>query len=148
MEFTGEMTDDDLYELKYLDEVVKLRWLITRQPAAVELRYYLLFMLVAHKRYAKAAEECRRILASHPNDMIAQFWLAKLKERDYEEPSTRSNRQLGPPDERAGTAPKYCDRCTRRSSSLEYDDLSLRNLCPDCRQDLARRRIVRKPASR
>lgn len=97
MEFTGKMTDDDLYELKYLDEVVKLRWLITRQPAAIELRYYLLFMLVAHKRYAKAVEECRRILTGHPQDVIAQFWLAKLKEWDYEEPSTRPDRQLGLP---------------------------------------------------
>lgn len=74
------MKDNDLYELKFLDEVAKLRWLITRQPAAIELRYYLLFMLVAHERYSKAIEECRRILAEHSQDMVAQFWLTKLKE--------------------------------------------------------------------
>lgn len=32
-----------------------------------------------------------------------------------------------------------CDRCGRRSSDLAFDDLSLRALCLDCRQDLDRR---------
>lgn len=91
------MTDLDLYELKFLDEVAKLRWLIRRQPSAVELRYYLLFMLVAHKRYSKAVEECWRILAGHPQDGIARFWLATLKERRNEEQSTINDRRLGLP---------------------------------------------------
>lgn len=89
------MTDLDLYELKFLDEVVKLRWLIKRQPAAVELRYYLVFMLVAHKRYLKAVEECRRILAGHPQDVIAQLWLSKLMGCGHEEPSTPTDKHFG-----------------------------------------------------
>lgn len=89
------MTDFDLYELKLLDEVAKLRWLITRQPAAVELRYYLVFMLVAQARYSKAAEECRRILRRYPQDVLAQFWLAKLKGWGYEEQSTPNTEQFG-----------------------------------------------------
>jgi hypothetical protein len=89
------MTDHDQYELKYLAEVAKLRWLIRRQPAAVELRYYLLFMLIAHGRYLKAAEECRRILASHPQDTLARLWLAKLKGWGHEEQSAPADERFG-----------------------------------------------------
>lgn len=89
------MTDHDLYELTFLNEVAKLRWLIRRQPAAVELRYYLLFMLIGHKRHSQAAEECRRILAGHPQDMLAQFWLTKLKGWGHEEQSTPSDERFG-----------------------------------------------------
>ena len=89
------MTDLDLYELKFLDEVVKLRRLIKRQPAAVELRYYLVCMLVAHKRYSKAVEECRRILVRHPQDVIAQCWLAQLMGCGHEKQSTPTDEQFG-----------------------------------------------------
>ena len=89
------MTDLDLYELKFLDEVAKLRWLIRRQPSAVELRYYLLFMLMAHKRYSQAGEECRRILAGRPQDLVAQLWLTKLKGWEYEEQARPNNGQGG-----------------------------------------------------
>ena len=95
MEFMKSMADIDLYELKFLEEVAKLRWLIRRQPSAVELRYYLLFMLMAHKRYAQAAEECRRILAGRPQDMVAQQWLTKLKGWGYEEQARSNNGQRG-----------------------------------------------------
>lgn len=94
MEFMKGMTDCDLYELKFLDEVAKLRWLITRQPAAVELRYYLVFMLVAQARYSKAAEECRRILREHPQDVLAQFWLEKLTRCGDEERSTPADERF------------------------------------------------------
>ena len=89
------MTDHDLYELKFLNEVAKLRWLITRQPAAVELRYYLVFMLVTQARYSKAEEECLRILNGHPQDVIAQFWLTKLKGWGYEKQSTPDTEHFG-----------------------------------------------------
>lgn len=89
------MLDLGLYELKFLDEVAKLRWLIRRQPSAVELRYYLLFMLLAHERHSKAVEECQRILAGHPQDMIAQFWLTKLKGREYEEQAKPNDGKCG-----------------------------------------------------
>jgi hypothetical protein len=95
MEFMKGMTDHDLYELKFLEEVAKLRWLITRQPAAVELRYYLLFMLIAHKRYSQAAEECRRILVGHPQDTLAQLLLTKLKGWGYEEQAAPNDEQFG-----------------------------------------------------
>lgn len=35
---------------------------------------------------------------------------------------------------------QYCDRCARRSSALVLDDLSLQELCAECRQELARLR--------
>jgi hypothetical protein len=51
-------------------------------------------MLIAHKRYPKAAEECRRILAGHPQDMLAQLWLAKLKGWGDEERATPNDKQF------------------------------------------------------
>lgn len=42
---------------------------------------------------------------------------------------------------RQGQAPvQYCDRCARRSSTLVLDDLSLQELCAECRKELARLR--------
>lgn len=35
---------------------------------------------------------------------------------------------------------RYCDRCARRSPTLHLDDLSLQEICDDCRTSLARRR--------
>ncbi len=35
---------------------------------------------------------------------------------------------------------QYCDRCARRSSTLVLDDLSLQELCAECRRELARLR--------
>lgn len=35
---------------------------------------------------------------------------------------------------------QYCDRCARRSSALVLDDLSLQELCTECRRELARLR--------
>ena len=37
-----------------------------------------------------------------------------------------------------------CDRCARRSKDLVFDNLSLRNLCPDCLKDLERRRMIHR----
>lgn len=46
-----------------------------------------------------------------------------------------------PPEHQTSRLVRYCDRCARRSSELVFDDLSLRELCSDCRQELARRRM-------
>jgi len=35
---------------------------------------------------------------------------------------------------------KYCDRCARRSMALFYDDLTLQELCQECRDRLKRKR--------
>ena len=37
---------------------------------------------------------------------------------------------------------RYCDRCARRSTTLEYDDLTLQALCIDCCDQLRRRRAT------
>ncbi len=50
-------------------------------------------------------------------------------------------------EEQRGTPVHYCDRCARRSSDLVFDDLSLRELCAECRRELERRRIgLHRPA--
>jgi hypothetical protein len=36
---------------------------------------------------------------------------------------------------------QYCDRCARRCEDLRLDDFTLWELCPDCRQELAARRL-------
>jgi hypothetical protein len=38
------------------------------------------------------------------------------------------------------TPARYCDRCARRASTLVLDDLSLQELCAECRRELARLR--------
>ena len=62
------------YEARIAEEETKLRWLITRQPRSRELSYYLIFLLTANERYASAIEECRRVLATYPGDVIAHIW--------------------------------------------------------------------------
>ncbi|HXF93916.1 MAG TPA: hypothetical protein VNK46_14280 [Nitrospiraceae bacterium] len=69
------------YQMHLADEEAKLRWLITRQPGSVELRYYLLFLLVANRCHIQAAKECERILAHRPDDVIAGAWMATLARR-------------------------------------------------------------------
>ncbi len=73
------MEQKSQYKAQIADEETKLRWLITRQPSSLELRYYLLFLLVTHEQYAKAIKECERILEDHPDDLIAQLWMAALR---------------------------------------------------------------------
>lgn len=45
-----------------------------------------------------------------------------------------------PSTEAWAKAIKYCDRCTRRSVTLFSADLTLQELCRDCRDRLKRRR--------
>jgi hypothetical protein len=59
--------------------------------------------------------------------------------KNKQRPTTSSS---GSSDDCPATIPKYCDRCARRSSALIYDDLSLRELCTDCWQNLTRRRMA------
>ncbi|MER3422740.1 MAG: hypothetical protein C4293_05450 [Nitrospiraceae bacterium] len=61
------------------EEERKLRWLIGRQPKAVELRCYLVFLLVANQRYAKALKECEEILKISPSNLMALVWNGVLE---------------------------------------------------------------------
>lgn len=67
------------YSARLNDEEAKLRWLMSRQPGSLELAYYLIFLLAANARYDKALEECRRVLKSRPDDMIARVWSELLQ---------------------------------------------------------------------
>lgn len=63
------------------EEERKLRWLICRQGRTRELRYYLLFLLLAHRRYAKALKECDAILAIAQDDPVASLWKESLQRK-------------------------------------------------------------------
>ncbi|WP_447974809.1 hypothetical protein [Nitrospira sp. Kam-Ns4a] len=66
----------------WLDEKEReLRWLIERRTASLEIRYYLLFLLIANHRYAKALRMCREILALRPDDHMALTWSCRLVQR-------------------------------------------------------------------
>lgn len=90
------MEQKSRYKAQITDEETKLRWLITRQPSSVELRYYLLFLLVANERYVKASKECEQILENHPDDFIAQVWMGVLRRQQivaHVRPSLRRRHQ-------------------------------------------------------
>lgn len=61
----------------------ELRWLIGRRPFAAEFRYYLVFLLVAHRQDARALQECRQILGRNPNDCMARAWIHRLISRRF-----------------------------------------------------------------
>ena len=63
-----------VYASSLAEEEAKLRWLAARQPDSRELRYYLVFMLIAHGHDMKALTECRKILDRHPEDVVARTW--------------------------------------------------------------------------
>lgn len=63
------------------EEERKLRWLICRQGCTRELRYYLLFLLLAHRQYAKALKECDAILAIAQDDPVASLWKESLQRK-------------------------------------------------------------------
>lgn len=69
------------YQARIAEEEAKLRWLIARQPGNRELSYYLIFLLAAHERYARALEECRRVLETHPGDVVARMWRELIRFR-------------------------------------------------------------------
>ncbi len=73
------MDDKKEYRAWFVEEERKLRWLICRHPATLELHYYLVFMLLAHQRWAEAAHECEEILGKHPQDFMAQAWMSLLR---------------------------------------------------------------------
>jgi hypothetical protein len=43
--------------------------------------------------------------------------------------------------EHEGSVAQYCGRCARQCEDLRLDDLTLWELCPDCRQELIARRL-------
>jgi hypothetical protein len=69
------------YKARIAEEEDKLRWLVARHPSNRELSYYLIFLLAANEQYAKAIEECRRVLQIHPNDMVARMWTELIRIR-------------------------------------------------------------------
>jgi len=74
MRLDNSLRSNPAYQARLAEEETKLRWLITRQPRSRELSYYLIFLLTANERYARAIEECRRVLETYPGDVIAHMW--------------------------------------------------------------------------
>ncbi len=51
------------------------------------------------------------------------------------------------PNDRQSVVIKYCERCAKRSLKLDFDDLSLRELCLECLNLLRHRRgFITRPA--
>lgn len=63
------------------NEEDKLRWMIQRYENLIELRYYLVFLLVADGRYGPALSECKKVLGLDPANRIALAWQHILAER-------------------------------------------------------------------
>lgn len=74
MRHDNSLRSNPAYQARIAEEETKLRWLITRQPRSRELSYYLIFLLTANERYARAFEECRRVLEAYPGDVVARMW--------------------------------------------------------------------------
>jgi len=49
-----------------------LRVLIERSPTTIEVRYFLILLLIARKSYKKAHKECQRILRMYPHNSLAR----------------------------------------------------------------------------
>ncbi|HSA61109.1 MAG TPA: hypothetical protein VLE03_02620 [Nitrospiraceae bacterium] len=95
------------YESRIADEEAKLRWLIARHPGIRELSYYLIFLLAAHERYAKALEECRRVLESHPGDVVARMWRELIRLRWLHFPHRRGSRPQANREQRWRHTPRH-----------------------------------------
>ena len=80
------MWTESSYETWFREEERKLRWLIERLPTSLELRYYLVFSLLANNQYAKALEECRSILELTPDNVMARWWASALEGRRSSDP--------------------------------------------------------------
>lgn len=87
------MSNSETYLGLLEEEEGKLRWLIQRHPGAVELRYYLVFLLAAHGRSAEVSQECAEILAIYPQNLMAREWTKALRQ---EQTTARRRRPLVP----------------------------------------------------
>ncbi len=66
------------YPAALAEEERKLRWVIGRTPANLELRYYLVLVLAASGRRHLALQECRQILALDRKNLLVRVWLESL----------------------------------------------------------------------
>lgn len=98
---------DAAYETRIAEEEAKLRWLIARHPGIRELSYYLIFQLAAHERYAKALEECRRVLETYPDDVVARMWRELLRLRWLHCPNRRGSSLQGNREQRWRHTPRH-----------------------------------------
>jgi len=70
-----------LYEAWINRQENRLRRAIHRNCTVIHYRYFLVFLLLAHRRYGKAREECERILNLYPNDHMAGAVMGRFAER-------------------------------------------------------------------
>ena len=67
-----------LYEAWLKSQETLLRRLINRNSAVIQYRYFLVFLLLANRRYGTAREECARILNIYPNTHMAKAVMNKF----------------------------------------------------------------------
>ncbi|MGD9852945.1 MAG: hypothetical protein AB7T38_16975 [Nitrospirales bacterium] len=67
------------YEAWINSQEAMLRRLINKNCTVIQYRYFLMFLLLANRRYGKAKEECKRILNIYPNNLMAKTVMIKLQ---------------------------------------------------------------------
>jgi hypothetical protein len=83
-----------------------LRRLINRNCTVIHYRYFLVFLLLANRRYEKAREECERILNIYPNNLMARSVMGQLQTKASNHVRRRRHRRVQP-NVRLGK----CGRC-------------------------------------
>ncbi len=68
-----------LYAAWVNSQEAMLRRLISRNCTMIHYRYFLVFLLLANRRYGKAREECERILNIYPNNLMAKAVMSKFR---------------------------------------------------------------------
>jgi hypothetical protein len=70
-----------LYEAWVNSQKTILRRLNNRKCTVIQYRYFLVFLLIANRKYGKAREECERILNIYPNDLLDRAVIDNVRMR-------------------------------------------------------------------
>lgn len=68
-----------LYAAWVNSQEAMLRRVINRNYTVIQYRYFLVFLLLANRRYEKAREECERILNIYPDNLMAKAVMSKFR---------------------------------------------------------------------
>jgi hypothetical protein len=68
-----------LYEAWVNRQENLIRRSIDRNCTVIQYRYFLVFLLLANRRYGKAKEECERILNIYPTNLMAKAVMSKFR---------------------------------------------------------------------
>ncbi len=98
-----------LYEAWVNSQETILRKLIDRNCTAIQYRYFLVFLLLANRRYGQAKGECERILNIYPNNLMARALMKSFREGGRAYTRRRGHRRA-----RSTVRIGVCARCSSR----------------------------------